>query len=137
MPLLKTLYIDKLLQMNLALAFRFQDVREIHIYSLLTLTIFNHHEDEVLKDVVVDFETKIRVQLFLLGFDTVEQVLFQVQVEEEMGVEKFALANAFFFLEGYDIYPTKGPRDQILAFIDLISGDKEIKDIRVVLPRRE
>jgi hypothetical protein len=97
MPLLKTLYIDKLLQMNLALAFRFQDVREIHIYSLLTLTVFNHHEDEVLKDVVVDFETKIRVQLFLLGFDTVEQVLFQVQVEEEMGVEKFALANAFFF----------------------------------------
>lgn len=116
-PRLTKLRIDKSSEINLTVAARFRDIREIHINSLLKAT----DDGDGGRDVNVDLQTKIRVVPFLSRFDKLERVVFGGKDEDGKDVEDFAPAGDYFW-EGDDIYPNEGPRERLVAFIDLVSG---------------
>ena len=72
-PLLTTIHIDKSPQMNLVVASRFRDIKEIHINSLFELTIEDEGTDDEYKDMSIDFDTKTSLVPFLAKFDSLER----------------------------------------------------------------
>ena len=122
MPLLTKLRIDKAAQMNLAVASRFRDITDIHINSLLSLEVQNEGTFDEFTDFSVNFGTRIRVVPFLSRFvQTLERVHFGGKDEEGKDIEGFAPAAEYFFEED-EGYPHEGPRESMLAFIDMLSG---------------
>lgn len=115
-PLLRELSIDKSSEINMAVASRFREIREIRINSLFEVTY-----DDDIKDICLDFETKNRAVHFLSRFDKLERVFFGVKNEAGQVEDNFSLANGYFY-EGDETYPYEGSRDRMLAFIDSISG---------------
>jgi len=114
MPLLTKLHINKSKQINLVVASRFRDIKEIHINSLYKLDL----DDEGYTDVWIDMNTKIRLVSFLTRFVDLDRVVFWGRDDE--GNCK-SVADSFFF-EGDEGYPNEGPRDSLKAFLDLVSG---------------
>ena len=123
MPLIETMCIDKASQMNMAVASRFRDIKEIHINSLYKVTI-----DDGLTDFWVDTETKIRVMSFISRFALLERVNFWGR--DSQGNIK-AAAESHFVGEG-ESYPDEGSRESMLSFVDMVSGGY----ICGALPRR-
>ena len=119
MPLLTKLRIDKSSQMNLAVASRFRDITEIHINSLLEVTI----DPDGFTDMNIDNESKMRVVPFLTRFGKLERVVFggkNSETGEDM--EDFSAADAYFWDENDEGYPFMCARDKMFAFLDMISG---------------
>jgi hypothetical protein len=116
-PLLKTLHIDKPAQMNLALAYRFRDVTEIHINCLLKITIEHFPGEPDWPDADIDFESRMRVVPFISKFYKLERVIFRGQGEDGEVLKRFSIANAYFFDDDLDT-----PFDRMIALIDSISG---------------
>ena len=114
MPLLTKLHINKSKQINLVVASRFRDIKEIHISSLYKLDL----DDEGYTDVWIDMDTKIRLVPFISRFVDLDRVVFWGRDDE--GNYK-SMADSYFF-EGEDGYPNEGPRDSLKAFLDLVSG---------------
>jgi len=100
--------------MNLAVASRFRDIKEMHINSLFKVTI-----DDGYTDFHVDTETKIRVMPFISRFDQLRTVSFWGKDDE--GAIKAAVEGYFYEGDG-DSYPDEAPRPSMLAFLDMISG---------------
>ena len=117
MPLLTTLHIDKSSQLNLNVAYRFRDIKTMHINSLLKMTI-----DEDFRDIYLDFETKIRIVPFLSRFSSLERVFFGVKDEDGDIIEDFPLASEGYFYAGDESYPDDGSREEMLQLLDNISG---------------
>ena len=117
MPLLTTLHIDKSSQLNLHVAYRFRDIKTMHINSLLKMTI-----DEDFRDIYLDFETKIRIVPFLSRFASLERVFFGVKDEDGDILEDFPLASDGYFYAGDESYPDDGSREEMLQLLDNISG---------------
>ena len=111
--------IDNSAQLNVTVAKRFRDIREIRINSLLSWNFVDTLED-VIKEVEVDLETTYRVVPFLSKFDMLEKVYFGVTDEDENVTEDFCTANGYFW-EGDEGYPNDGSRERMLRFIDTIS----------------
>ena len=120
MPLLTKLCIDKSSQMNLAVASRFRDIREIHINSLLKVTV----DEQGYNDMDIDMETKLRVVPFLIRFvSTLEYVCFgQKNVANGKTIEGYASTDAYFWDESDEGYPNECSKDRMMAFLDLLSG---------------
>ena len=125
MPLITKISIDKSSQMNLAVASRFRDIEEIHINSLLKVSIF----DDDWTDISVDTETKIRTVHFLSRFNQLERVIFWAK--DAQGNIKAATECYWYEGEG-ESYPDEASRPSMLAFLDSISGAY----ICGVLPKR-
>ncbi|KAL7546353.1 hypothetical protein ACHAWF_009688 [Thalassiosira exigua] len=122
-PRLTTLRIDKSSQMNLTVASRFRDLKEIRINSLLKVTVDYFDGDSSIEDVSLDIETKIMVVPFLSRFSrTLERVSFGAKNAAGKDMENFSLAAAHIWDEADDIYPNESPSESIMAFIDMISG---------------
>ena len=116
LPLLKVLRIDKAAQMNLPVASRFRDVREIHINSLLKLVDL---DGEGYLDMNIDFETKIRTVPFLSRFANLDRVYFWGK-DADGNIK--ASARSFYWYEPDDVYPHECARDSVKAFLDMVSG---------------
>ena len=95
LPLLTKLHIDKSSELNLTVASRFRDIREIHINSLYDVTIEEAGTEDECRDIYVDFETKIRLLPFLSRFDKLERVFFGGKDENGKEIERFAPATDF------------------------------------------
>ena len=122
MPLLKSICIDESYQMNLAVASRFRDIREIRINSLLTKEIENEGMgDDEYTYIVVDFESRIRILPFLAKFNQLELVHFGCKDNEGDVFDTFSPTYETFF-EGDERYPYEGERERMLAFVDMLSG---------------
>jgi len=120
-PLLKTLHIDKPLQMNLAIAYRFRDVTEININCILKVEIVQQPGEPDCHDVDVDNESRWRVVPFISKFYKLERVIFRRRGEDGEAVKRFAIAEGHFWEEG-EGYPDEATKDKMLAFLDSISG---------------
>ena len=122
LPLLRKICIDKSSQMNLEVASRFRDIREIHINSLLTVEILEEGTDDEFKDISVDFESRNSIVPFLSRFNSsLERVHFGMKNEDGKGVEGVSPVECHFF-EGDDAYPYEGDRDRLKSCLDLMSA---------------
>ncbi|KAL9178956.1 LOW QUALITY PROTEIN: hypothetical protein ACHAXT_011929 [Thalassiosira profunda] len=121
LPLLKRLRIDKSSQLNLKVASRFRDIRDIEINCLLSSRDLDMGDPDDPIVCELDFDSRIRAVPFLSKFDALESVHFGGKDEDGQDVEGFAPVNLYFF-EGDDGYPREGERESMLAFIDQISG---------------
>ena len=118
-PLVTKLCIDKSTQMNVAVGKRFVDVNEIHINSLLQVTV---DQEDGFTDMNIDMETRIRLVPFLSTFAKLDRVVFRGKNSETGNVmDEFAAVDAYFY-EGDMGYPNEGARESMLAFLDLVSG---------------
>jgi len=108
--------------MNLAVASRFRDVKEIHINSFLSVTIEEEGTEDEFRYAHLDLESKIRTVPFLSRFASLEVVHFRWKNEAGGTLMKdFASADCYFG-EGHDEYPNEGNRERLLAFLDNFSG---------------
>ena len=122
LPLLRKICIDKSSQMNLEVASRFRDIREIHINSLLTVEILEEGTDDEFKDISVDFESRNSIVPFLSRFNSsLERVHFGMKNEDGKDVEGVSPVDGYFY-EGDDSYPNEGPRDRLKSCLDLMSA---------------
>ena len=120
LPLLEILRIDKATQMNLMIASRFRDIREIHINSLLKVNIDD--DGDGWTDIDLCMETKIRLIPFLSRFDKLDKLYFLGKDAEGDDIPfPYASVDSYFF-EGDEGYPNEGSRDATLALLDNISG---------------
>lgn len=122
MPLIKSICIDESYQMNLAVASRFRDIKDIRINSLLSTIVQNEGMgDDEYTEILIDFESKIRILPFLAKFNQLELVHFGGKDEDGDVIEDFSptLLNIF---EGDEMYPNEGERESLLGFIDMLSG---------------
>ena len=69
MPLLKTLRIDKPEQINLTVASRFRDIKEIHINSLFTVETHDVGTEDERTNVDIDLESSVRIVHYLSRFN--------------------------------------------------------------------
>jgi len=123
MPRITTLCIDKSSQMNLAVASRFRDIRELRINSLFIRRIYEAGTDDEFGEVELDLETKICVVPFLSRFPLLEKVRFGGKKDDGTDIEGFILASECYNdWQVEDIYPNEGARESMLSFLDLISG---------------
>ena len=123
MPLLTKISIDESYQMNLAVASRFRDITEIHINSLLSTIVQNEGmgDADEYTEVMIDFQSRIRVVPFLSRFAKLNRVVFGGKTEDGNYIDGFSPVSEYMF-EGDDRYPDEGERECMLAFLDLISG---------------
>jgi len=115
------LRIDRSSQMNLVVASRFRDIKEIHINSLFELTIEDEDTDDEYKDMRIDFDTKISVVPFLAKFDSLERVVFGIKEENGHDTDGISPVDCYFF-EGDEGYPNEGVREMMLSLLDMFSG---------------
>jgi len=115
MPLIRNITIDESYQMNLAVASRFRDIKQIRINSLLTKEIVDEGTDDEYTYIVVDFESRIRVLPFLAKFNQLELVHFGAKDNDGDVFDVFSPTYEHFF-EGDDAYPDEGNRERMLAF---------------------
>ena len=134
MPKLTTLHITKSRHLNIQLASRFRDVRDIHISSLLSTNEFTC--------VHLDLETRHVTVPFLQVFPKLKGVYFAGRDEAGGEIEHFSPADAMFTVAGDEhVYPNEGSTDSMNKFIDSISRfqlwclAKEHEDIWPVLSR--
>lgn len=122
MPLIKSICIDKSSQMNLAVASRFRDVKDIRINSFLSVTIEDEGTEDEFAFAHLDLQSKIRTVPFLSRFTSLEVVHFGWKNEAGGTLMKdFASADCYFG-EGQAEYPNEGNRERLLAFLDNLSG---------------
>ena len=109
--------------MNLMIASRFRDVREIHINSLLKVMDENDDGDGWTCISSMDVETKLRLLPFLSRFDNMlERVVFEGKnIENGDDVKYHATVDAYFPEDG-ESYPDHAARDSMLALLDDMSG---------------
>ena len=123
MPLLRKICIDTAWQMNMTVARRFRDVKEIHINSLMTLIVQDAGTEDEFKHINVCRETKMRVVPFLSRFDmALKRVHFGGKDEEDDDIVGFAPAGDYFSDADGEPYPDDGDRECMLSFLDMISG---------------
>jgi len=118
---LKELRIDKSSQMNLAVASRFRDIKEIHINSLFELSIEEEGTDDEYKDMSIDFDTKTSLVPFLAKFNSLERVVFGIKDNDGNDIDGISPADCYFY-EGDEGYPNEGVRETMLVLLDSISG---------------
>ena len=121
MPLIRNITIDESYQMNLAVASRFRDIKEIRINSLLSTVVEDEGTEDEYTEIVINFESRIRVLPFLAKFNQLELVHFGAKDDDGDVFDTFSPTYEHFF-EGDDAYPNEGNRERMLAFIDMLSG---------------
>ena len=123
LPLLEILRIDKATQMNLMIASRFRDIREIHINSLLEVMDENDDGDGW-TCISLDVETKLRLLPFLSRFDMLERVVFEGKNRDNGDDVKYHATVDAYFPDDGDGYPDHAARDSMLALLDDMSGER-------------
>jgi len=122
MPLLKTLRIDKPEQINLTVASRFRDIKEIHINSLFTSHTHDVGTEDERTNVEIDLESSVRIVHYLSRFSKLERVVFGGRDENGNIIEGYSAVNDYFS-EGDDgTYPNLAARESMLIFLDQLSG---------------
>jgi len=106
--------------MNLVVASRFRDIKEMHINSLFVLTIDDEGTDEECKDMSINFDTKTSLVPFLAKFDSLERVVFGIK-DDGHDIDGVSPADCYFY-EGDEGYPNEGVRETMLVLLDSISG---------------
>ena len=122
LPLLTKLCIDKSSQLNIKVARRFRDIKEIRINCLLSSTVIDETEDGPLREINLDFQSALRVISYLSQFDKLVNVSFGGTDADDGGkvIEKFCPADQYFW-EGDEMYPNEGSREEMFRFLDNIS----------------
>ena len=122
MPRITKLCIDKSSQMNLVVATRFRDIRELRINSLLIRMVHNEGEGEdEHSEMQIDLETKLCVVPFLSRFNQLELVHFGGKKFDGTDIEDFALGNEYFSDYDEQTYPDHGAWAGMELFLDMIS----------------
>ena len=122
LPLLRKICIDKSSQMNLAVASRFRDIREIRISCLFQLEVMDEGTEDEFKNITVDLESKNSVVPFLSRFDSLELVHFGMKNEDDGKLVEGVSPVDCYFYEGDDAYPYEGDRDRLKSCLDLMSA---------------
>jgi len=123
MPLLKILRIDKPQQINLTVASRFRDIKEIHINSLFTSHTHDIGTEDERTNVDIDLESSVRIVHYLSRFSKLERLVFGGRDENGNIIEGYSAVNDYFSEGDADeTYPNLAARESMLIFLDQLSG---------------